>query len=62
MSDWWLNAAYMDFRFPVVMWSSPGLVFPHQTFKSEEDQLLTAAKVIAGAAQYKLIIDQYGFL
>ncbi|XP_069194964.1 carnitine O-acetyltransferase isoform X1 [Procambarus clarkii] len=58
LSDWWINAAYLDCRGPVVVWSSPGLVFPLQEFKTLDDQLSFAAKVIAGTLDYKTMVDQ----
>ena len=58
MSDWWENTAYFKFRMPVVVWSSPGLVFPLQKFDSTQDQLNYAAKMIAGALDYKKLIDR----
>lgn len=58
LADWWLNTAYMGFRWPVVVWSSPGLVFPLQTVNCEDEQLTLAAKVIIGALDYKKLIDE----
>lgn len=58
LSEWWLNTAYLDFRWPVVVWSSPGLVFPLQEFKNLDDQLNYAAKLIAGALDYKIMVDE----
>lgn len=58
LSDWWLNTAYLEFRDPVVVWSSPGLVFPIRKFKLEADQLMYAANMIKAALSYKSIIDQ----
>ncbi|XP_042207020.1 carnitine O-acetyltransferase-like isoform X2 [Homarus americanus] len=58
LSEWWLNAAYLDYRGPVVVWSSPGLVFPLQEFKSLDDQLNFAAKVIAATIDYKAMVDE----
>jgi len=57
MSEWWLNAAYLEYRLPVIVHSSPGLVFPLQNFESVHDQLSYAAKMIYGALCYKEIID-----
>uniref|UniRef100_A0A646QE80 CarnOAT n=1 Tax=Hemiscolopendra marginata TaxID=943146 RepID=A0A646QE80_9MYRI len=57
LSDWWLNTAYMEYRLPLVMYSSPGLIFPLQQFMTKDDQLRFAAKVIAGALEYKSLID-----
>lgn len=57
LSEWWINAAYLDYRWPVVVWSSPGLVFPLQEFRTLDDQLSYAAKVIVGALDYKKMLD-----
>lgn len=59
LADWWLNAAYLDFRLPVVVYSSPGLYFPRQKFETEADRLKYAAKVILAASDYKVLIDKY---
>ena len=48
--------AYLAYRLPVVVHSSPGLVFPKQEFSSVIDQLSDAAKLIAGALQYQKVI------
>ncbi|XP_068244229.1 carnitine O-acetyltransferase-like isoform X1 [Palaemon carinicauda] len=56
--DWWMNTAYLDYRWPVVVWSSPGLVFPLQEFKTLDDQLSFAAKMIVGALDYKKMVDE----
>jgi len=58
LSQWWLDVAYLAYRLPVVVHSSPGLVFPKQEFSSVKDQLVYAGKVIAGALQYKKVIDE----
>ena len=58
LSEWWLNTAYLEFRSPVVVWSSPGLVYPKRTFKSMADQLTYAANTIAAAVSYKNLIDE----
>lgn len=58
MTDWWLKAAYLEYRLPVVVHSSPGLVFPlQQDFQSVEEQLSYATKMIHGAVLYKDLID-----
>ncbi|XP_063699837.1 carnitine O-acetyltransferase-like isoform X2 [Culicoides brevitarsis] len=57
LSDWWLQCAYLEYRDPVVVWSSPGLVFPQRKFKSEEDRLVFTSKVISAALTYKNLID-----
>ncbi|XP_054712414.1 carnitine O-acetyltransferase-like isoform X2 [Uloborus diversus] len=57
LSDWWLDSAYMEFRQPVVVYSSPGLVFPLKDFNTVERQLRYAARLVAGALNYKELID-----
>uniref|UniRef100_A0A8C4KJW1 Carnitine O-acetyltransferase n=1 Tax=Dromaius novaehollandiae TaxID=8790 RepID=A0A8C4KJW1_DRONO len=32
LSDWWLKTAYLEYRLPVVVHSSPGVVLPKQDF------------------------------
>ncbi|KRT83273.1 hypothetical protein AMK59_3062, partial [Oryctes borbonicus] len=57
LADWWLHAAYLDFRYPVVVYSSPGLVFPFENFQTECDRLTYTTKLILAAVDYKLQID-----
>lgn len=58
LADWWLNVAYLEYRDPVVVYSSPGLVFPFQDFQNEADRVVYAAKLILAAVDYKLFIDR----
>lgn len=58
LADWWLSIAYLGYRDPVVVYSSPGLVFPFQKFDSEERRLEYTAKLISGALKYKELIDR----
>lgn len=58
LSEWWLNCAYLEFRKPVVVWSSPGLVYPLKTFNRTADQLTYAANLIKAALSFKEVIDQ----
>ncbi|XP_039762865.1 carnitine O-acetyltransferase-like isoform X1 [Pararge aegeria] len=57
LEEWWLNTAYLEYRDPVVVFSSPGLVFPFRKFNSQEDQLRYAAKTLIAALDYKALID-----
>ncbi|GFS32173.1 carnitine O-acetyltransferase [Nephila pilipes] len=59
LEEWWLNSAYLDFRMPLVSYSSPGLVFPVKTFDSVDRQLRYAARLVAGALEFKSLIDNY---
>ncbi|CAM2103610.1 carnitine O-acetyltransferase isoform X1 [Caretta caretta] len=57
LSDWWLKTAYLDYRLPVVVHSSPGVVLPKQDFLDQQGQLRFAAKLIEGILDFKTMID-----
>ena len=59
LADWWLDLAYLTYRSPVVVWSSPGIVWPRREFGDVDDQLDYASKVIAGLTDFKLMLDKY---
>lgn len=39
LSEWWLKTAYLQFRQPVVIYSSPGVMLPKQDFMDLQGQL-----------------------
>ncbi|XP_053552094.1 carnitine O-acetyltransferase isoform X3 [Bombina bombina] len=57
LSDWWLQTAYLEYRMPVVVHSSPGVVLPKQDFVDRQGQLRFAAKLIEGVLDFKTMID-----
>ncbi|XP_063792551.1 carnitine O-acetyltransferase isoform X2 [Pseudophryne corroboree] len=57
LSDWWLQTAYLEYRLPVVVHSSPGVVLPKQDFADRQGQLRFAAKLIEGVLDFKAMID-----
>nr|XP_003407692.1 LOW QUALITY PROTEIN: carnitine O-acetyltransferase [Loxodonta africana] len=57
LSEWWLKTAYLQYRQPVVICSSPGLVLPKQDFVDLQGQLRFAAKLIEGVLNFKAMID-----
>ncbi|XP_072310174.1 carnitine O-acetyltransferase [Eucyclogobius newberryi] len=57
LSEWWVKVAYLDYRLPVVVHSSPGLVLPQMSFNDKHGQILFAAKLIAGVLDFKTMID-----
>lgn len=57
LSDWWLQTAYLEYRMPVVVHSSPGVVLPKQDFGDRQGQLRFAAKLIEGVLDFKSMID-----
>jgi len=58
LADWWLDLAYLTYRSPVVVWSSPGIVWPRREFGDVDDQLDYASKVIAGLTDFKLMLEK----
>ncbi|XP_014204515.1 carnitine O-acetyltransferase-like isoform X2 [Copidosoma floridanum] len=56
MSEWWLQAAYLGYRYPVIVHSSPGTVGPAQKFKSPDDAHRYAAHVIGAVRNYNSMI------
>uniref|UniRef100_A0A7N6BWT8 Carnitine O-acetyltransferase n=1 Tax=Anabas testudineus TaxID=64144 RepID=A0A7N6BWT8_ANATE len=57
LSDWWVQVAYLDYRLPVVVHSSPGLVLPRMNFSDKQGQIRFASKLIAGVLDFKTMID-----
>ena len=57
-SDWWLDMAYLSYRDPLPVWSSPGFAFPHVTFRDTEAQLNYTAKLLVGILDFKTMLDQ----
>nr|XP_023696517.1 carnitine O-acetyltransferase-like isoform X2 [Paramormyrops kingsleyae] len=57
LSEWWLQTAYLEFRMPVAVYSSPGVVLPRQEFQDRQGQMRYAAKLIAGVLDFKSMID-----
>lgn len=49
----WLKTAYLTYRDPVTVFSSPGMTFPLQQFKTSEDYYMYTAKLVQGLIKYK---------
>nr|CAD7199795.1 unnamed protein product [Timema douglasi] len=58
LADWWLKYAYLSYRLPVVVHSSPGIQLPHQSFERQEGHLTYATRFIQGALSFKKILDE----
>ncbi|KAJ8681333.1 hypothetical protein QAD02_017120 [Eretmocerus hayati] len=52
MSEWWLKAAYLGYRYPVIVHSSPGTVGPSYKFSSPDDIHRYAAHLIGAVKKY----------
>lgn len=57
LADWWLSAAYLGYRYPVIVHSSPGLIFPFVDTTTKEQQFNYAARLIHAALKFKQCID-----
>ncbi len=51
--------AYLGYRAPLPVFSSPGLILPTQRFANKNDWLAFTAKFIEGALHYKSLLDKY---
>lgn len=58
LAERWLRIAYLQYRDPVVVYSSPGMTFPHRIFCSDDEFCEYTAKVIFGMLKYKQTIDE----
>lgn len=58
MREWWLQAAYLEYRAPAIVNSSPGTVGPSITFKKPDDVYVFAARLIAGVCDYNQIVKR----
>ncbi|SPP82063.1 carnitine O-acetyltransferase [Drosophila guanche] len=56
----WTNAAYLGYRAPVTIFSSPCLTLPMQKFETNRDYMLYTAKVIYGMCEFKELVDNNG--
>lgn len=57
LSDWWLTAAYLSFRSPVVIWSNPGLYLPTRFFENDFQWCRFTARCVWATLRYKQMID-----
>ncbi|XP_055853028.1 carnitine O-acetyltransferase-like [Episyrphus balteatus] len=57
LADRWLRTAYLQYRDPLIIFSSPGMTFPRVTFNTDEELLVYTSKVIYCLIKYKEIID-----
>ncbi|XP_015604100.1 carnitine O-acetyltransferase isoform X2 [Cephus cinctus] len=56
MSEWWLQKAYLGYRAPVIVNSSPGTVGPPQEFSSQREMQVFAARVIRAICEYDRMV------
>lgn len=57
LSEWWLTAAYLSFRSPVVIWSNPGLYLPTRFFENDFQWCRFTSRCIWATLRYKQMID-----
>ncbi|XP_011159104.2 carnitine O-acetyltransferase isoform X2 [Solenopsis invicta] len=56
MKEWWLEVAYLGYRMPVIVHSSPGTVGPPVTFQRPDDMYVYAARLIAAVCDYNEMV------
>ncbi|KAL2750080.1 carnitine O-acetyltransferase-like isoform X1 [Vespula maculifrons] len=52
MNNWWIEAAYLGYRVPLIMNSNPAIVGPPLKFCHKEDIYITAAHIIKAVCDY----------
>ncbi|XP_018300736.1 LOW QUALITY PROTEIN: carnitine O-acetyltransferase-like [Mycetomoellerius zeteki] len=56
MKEWWLEVAYLGYRLPVIVHSSPGTVGPPITFHRPDDIYMYAARLVAAVCNYNEMV------
>lgn len=56
MKEWWLQVAYLGYRTPVIVHSSPGTVGPPIALNRPDDVYLFAARLVAGVCNYNEMV------
>lgn len=54
----WLKTAYLGYRDPVTIYSSPGMSFPLTQFKNLDEYFMYTAKLIMGLVKFKKQVDE----
>lgn len=58
MKEWWLEVAYLGYRMPVIVHSSPGTVGPPVTFHRPDDVYVYAARLVAAVCDYNEMVKR----
>ncbi|KAL0104807.1 hypothetical protein PUN28_016444 [Cardiocondyla obscurior] len=56
MKEWWLEVAYLGYRIPVIVHSSPGTIGPPVTFHRPDDLYVYAGRLVAAVCNYNEMI------
>ncbi|KAH8276439.1 hypothetical protein KR018_012265, partial [Drosophila ironensis] len=54
----WVNAAYLSYKAPLTVFSSPGLAFPIQNFDDKEEYLKFTANAIRAIFEFKNLVSK----
>ncbi|OQV16092.1 Carnitine O-acetyltransferase [Hypsibius exemplaris] len=57
LEEWWLQKGYLEYRSPLPVNVSPGIVFPHQSYTNIEGQLRTAAAFVTHIMEFRELIN-----
>ena len=56
LADWWIENAYLKYRSPLILFSSPAYFLPRQAIANEDDHFRLAASAISAALKYRQLI------
>ncbi|XP_051166861.1 carnitine O-acetyltransferase-like [Leptopilina boulardi] len=56
MNKWWLREAYLGYRTPVIVHSSPGIISPQQNFQNLDEMHSFVARLIEGVCKYDAMV------
>ncbi|XP_020806608.1 carnitine O-acetyltransferase-like isoform X1 [Drosophila serrata] len=59
LADRWLKAAYLQYRYPVTVFVSPGMTFPRQDFKDTNAFIVYTSKVIFGLGEFNDMVKAH---
>lgn len=57
LEDWWLHRGYLEYRPPLPVNISPGIVFPPMHYSDQEGQVRTAAALIIHILEFREMVN-----
>ncbi|XP_051166865.1 carnitine O-acetyltransferase-like [Leptopilina boulardi] len=56
LNQWWLREAYLGYRIPVIVNTSPGIISPPQNFQNLDEMHSFAARLIEGVCKFDALL------
>ncbi|XP_066597269.1 carnitine O-acetyltransferase-like isoform X2 [Prorops nasuta] len=56
MTEWWINKAYLGYRNPVIVHSSPGTIGPQMNFREPYSFITNAARIVIAISEYDKLV------